>query len=102
MMLFGLIAGNIGGKGGNGSGDVIKDHCNKTVDIYEDVSSPELTAANRHRPVLCTYRFRSFRGAPRDWVLRLRFKKFKIGSIVNATHCSGGYLQVKNKISTSH
>lgn len=72
----------------------IKDHCNKTVDIYEDVSSPELTNANRNRPLVCTYRFRSFRGAPRDWVLRIRFKKFKIGKILNATHCQGGYLQV--------
>lgn len=73
----------------------LKDHCNKTVEIYEDVSSPELTNANRNRPLLCTYRFRSFRGAPRDWVLRIRFKKFKIGKIVNSTHCQGGYLQVK-------
>lgn len=72
----------------------VKDHCNKTVEIYEDVSSPELTNANRNRPLLCTYRFRSFRGAPRDWVLRIRFKKFKVGNILNATHCDGGYLQV--------
>lgn len=42
----------------------------------------------------CTYRFRSFRGAPRDWVLRLRFKKFKVGQLVNATLCEGGYLQI--------
>lgn len=70
------------------------DHCNKTVDVYEEVSSPILTDANRNRPLYCTYRFRSFRGTPRDWVLRLRFKKFKIGNIINATHCSGGYLQV--------
>lgn len=106
MMLFDLTVGNVSGKGDNGSGDAMKDHCNKTVDIYEDVSSPELTIANRYRPLLCTYRFRSFRGAPRDWVLRLRFKKFKIGTIVNATHCNGGYLQVQsqmkpNNISTS-
>lgn len=72
----------------------VKDHCNKTVEIYEDISSPELTNANRNRPLLCTYRFRSFRGAPRDWVLRIRFKKFKVGNILNATHCDGGYLQV--------
>lgn len=72
----------------------VKDHCNKTVEIYEDVSSPDLTNANRNRPLLCTYRFRSFRGAPRDWVLRIRFKKFKVGNILNATHCDGGYLQV--------
>lgn len=75
----------------------IKDHCNKTVEIYEEILSPELTHLNRHRPLLCTYRFRSFRGAPRDWVLRIRFKKFKVGNILNGTHCDGGYLQV-NKI----
>lgn len=74
--------------------DLNKDHCNKTVDIYEEVTSPEITSANRNRPLLCTYRFKNFRGAPRDWVLRLRFNKFKVGTIVNATHCSGGYLQV--------
>lgn len=75
----------------------IKDHCNKTVEIYEEISAPELTHLNRHRPLLCTYRFRSFRGAPRDWVLRIRFKKFKVGNILNATHCDGGYLQVREK-----
>lgn len=74
----------------------VKEHCNKTVEIYEDVSSPELTHLNRNRPLLCTYRFRSFRGAPRDWVLRIRFKKFKVGNILNATHCDGGYLQVNS------
>lgn len=75
-----------------------KDQCNKTIDIYEEVSSPPLTNANRNRPLYCTYRFRTFRGTPRDWVLRLRFKKFKIGTIVNATHCSGGYLQVNKQL----
>lgn len=75
----------------------IKDHCNKTVEIYEEISAPELTHLNRNRPLLCTYRFRSFRGAPRDWVLRIRFKKFKVGNILNATHCDGGYLQVRMK-----
>ena len=77
-----------------GTTDTFKDHCNKTVDIYEDVASPEVTNQNRGRPMTCVYRFRSFRGAPRDWVLRLRFKKFKVGTIVNATHCDGGFLQV--------
>lgn len=77
-----------------GASDVFKDHCNKTVDIYEDVASPEVTNANRGRPITCVYRFRSFRGTPRDWVLRLRFKKFKVGTLVNATYCEGGFLQV--------
>lgn len=74
--------------------DSSNDHCNKTVDIYVDVASPELTKLNRNRPLTCWYRFRSFRGAPKDWVLRLKFKKFKVGTLINATHCDGGYLQV--------
>ncbi|XP_059622323.1 uncharacterized protein LOC132265607 [Phlebotomus argentipes] len=77
-----------------GGSDTFKDHCNKTVDIYVDVASPEVTNLNRGQPLTCWYRFRSFRGAPRDWVLRLRFNKFKVGTLVNATHCDGGYLQI--------
>lgn len=71
-----------------------KDFCNKTVDIFVDVTSPEVTRFNRNRPLTCWYRFRSFRGAPRDWVLQLKFTRFKVGTLVNATHCDGGYLQV--------
>lgn len=73
------------------------DHCNKTVDIYEDVTSPEVTPETFGRPMTCWYRFRSFRGTPRDWILRIRFKKFKVGTLVNATTCLGGYMQVKFK-----
>ncbi|KAI9579566.1 hypothetical protein GQX74_006103, partial [Glossina fuscipes] len=65
-------------QGGGGASDVTKDQCNKTVDIFEDVSSPELTNQNVGRPLICWYRFRTLKGAPRDFVLRLRFKKFKI------------------------
>jgi hypothetical protein len=64
------------------------------VDIYEDVTSPEVTPQNEGRPLTCWYRFRSFRGTPRDWILRIRFKKFKVGTLVNASTCHGGYLQV--------
>jgi len=64
------------------------------VDIYEDVSSPAVTPANWGKPLSCWYRFRAFRGTPRDWILRVRFKKFKVGVLENATTCSGGYLQV--------
>ncbi|XP_033308372.1 uncharacterized protein LOC117209985 [Bombus bifarius] len=71
-----------------------RDHCNKTVDLYEDVSSPAVTSANWGKPLSCWYRFRSFRGTPRDWILRVRFKKFKVGVLENATTCSGGYLQI--------
>lgn len=79
---------------GSNAADTLKDHCNKTVDVYGDVSSPEVTSQNRGQPLTCWYRFRSFRGAPRDWVLRLKFNKFKVGNLLNATHCEGGYLQV--------
>lgn len=76
------------------AGEVKRDHCNKTVDIYEDVSSPEVTPEIWGRPMTCWYRFRSFRGTPKDWILRIRFKKFKVGTLLNATHCHGGYMQV--------
>lgn len=71
-----------------------RDHCNKTVDIYEDVSSPAVTSKTWGKPLTCWYRFRAFRGTPRDWILRVRFKKFKVGVLENATTCSGGYLQI--------
>ncbi|XP_059477115.1 uncharacterized protein LOC132197683 isoform X1 [Neocloeon triangulifer] len=71
-----------------------KDHCNKTVEIYEDVTSPEVTSINEGKPMTCWYRFRSYRGTPRDWILRIKFKKFKVGTLVNATSCVGGYLQI--------
>lgn len=75
--------------------DAGKDHCNKTVDIYEDISNPKLTPENHGKPLHCWYRFRSFRGTtPREWVLRIRFKKFKFGTLLNATECSGGFMQV--------
>ncbi|KAG5667749.1 hypothetical protein PVAND_015719 [Polypedilum vanderplanki] len=70
------------------------DHCNKTVDIYVDIQSPPLTRYNRNRPLTCWYRFKSIRGIPKEWVLRLTFKKFKVGTLVNSTHCDGGYLQI--------
>lgn len=93
-----LISIVIAGTAANNNALDLKDHCNKTVEIYEDVTSPDLTSENINRPMLCTYRFRSFRGAPRDWVLRIRFKKFKVGNILNATHCEGGYLQASEII----
>ncbi|XP_039954213.1 uncharacterized protein LOC120770697 [Bactrocera tryoni] len=78
----------------SGAADLTKDQCNKTVDIFEDVSSPEVNSLNVGRPLTCWYRFRTLKGAPRDFVLRLRFKKFKVGTLLNATHCEGGYLQI--------
>lgn len=77
------------------SADPKKDHCNKTVDIYEDVSSPEVTQDNMGKPMTCWYRFRSFRGTPKDWILRIKFNKFKVGTLINASYCEGGYMQVR-------
>ncbi|XP_078035220.1 uncharacterized protein LOC144469145 [Augochlora pura] len=71
-----------------------RDHCNKTVEIYDDVSSPAVTTANWGKPLFCSYRFRAYRATPRDLILRVRFKKFKVGVLENATTCSGGYLQI--------
>lgn len=67
------------------------------MDIFEDISSPEVSNQNLGRPLTCWYRFRTLKGAPRDFVLRLRFKKFKVGQLLNATHCEGGYLQVSRR-----
>lgn len=39
------------------SPDSKRDHCNKTVEIYEDVSSPPVTPENFGRPLTCTYRY---------------------------------------------
>jgi len=72
------------------------DHCNKTVDIYEDITSPEVTSSNFGKPLYCSYRFRSFKGTPKDYILRIRFKKFKFGVLVNGTYCQGGFMQVVN------
>lgn len=77
-----------------GGNEAKRDHCNKTVDIYEDVSTPAPTPDIVGKPLTCWYRFRSFRGTPRDWILRIRFKKFKVGTLLNATHCQGGFMQV--------
>ncbi|KAF0733011.1 Uncharacterized protein FWK35_00031453, partial [Aphis craccivora] len=73
------------------------DHCNKTVDIYEDITSPELTSSNFGKPLYCSYRFRSFKGTPKDYILRIRFKKFKFGVLVNGTFCQGGFMQVEKR-----
>lgn len=72
-----------------------RERCNKTVDIYDDVSNPPVTSETRGKPLTCWYRFRAFSKNAKDYILRVRFKKFKVGHLVNATTCIGGYLQVK-------
>ncbi|KAJ8664296.1 hypothetical protein QAD02_005958 [Eretmocerus hayati] len=74
-----------------------RERCNKTVEIYEDVSNPVVTPETWGKPLTCWYRFRSFKNTPRDWILRVRFKKFKVGTLVNATTCLGGYMQVSHE-----
>ncbi|KAK3915019.1 General transcription factor IIH subunit 4 [Frankliniella fusca] len=73
----------------------VKPACNATVEISgaQDVGSPALTPALAGRPLTCWYRFRNFRSAPKDWVLRIRFRRFKVGTLVNGTTCLGGHLQ---------
>lgn len=70
------------------------DQCNKTVGIYEEVTSPPVTAENHGKSMLCHYRFRPFRTNLRDWVLRIRFTKFKVGRLINDSSCENGYIQV--------
>ena len=75
----------------------VKPACNATLEISgaQDVGSPLLTPALAGRPLTCWYRFRNFRSAPKDWVLRIRFRRFKVGTLVNGTTCLGGHLQVR-------
>ncbi|XP_034238683.1 uncharacterized protein LOC117643728 [Thrips palmi] len=94
LLLVAALAGLWPSLPGPGYVAARKDHCNKTVDVYEDVGTPEVTPENFGKPLTCTYRFRSLRGARRDGILRIRFKKFKVGTLVNASTCLGGYMQI--------
>ncbi|XP_049308117.1 uncharacterized protein LOC125777396 [Bactrocera dorsalis] len=62
------------------------------VEIFEDVSSPEVNNLNSSQPLICWYRLRTLKGAPRDFELRMRFKNLKL--LLNATHCEDVYLQI--------
>ncbi|CAL8141415.1 unnamed protein product [Orchesella dallaii] len=88
---------NRGSKEDAGVSSVItnaQDQCNKTVGIYEEVTSPQITQENHGKTLLCHYRFRPFRTNLRDWVLRIRFTKFKVGRLVNDSYCENGYVQI--------
>jgi hypothetical protein len=78
----------------SGQSSLPSDQCNKTVGVYDEVISPPVTSDNYGKPMLCHYRFRPFRTNLRDWVLRIRFSVFKVGRLLNATHCEGGHFQV--------
>lgn len=75
-----------------------QDQCNKTVEIYEEVQSPQVTPENHGKTLLCHYRFRPFRTNLRGYVLRIRFIKFKVGRLVNDSYCENGYVQVINRV----
>ncbi|XP_015922275.2 uncharacterized protein [Parasteatoda tepidariorum] len=70
------------------------EHCNRTVDIYQSVSSPPVTDENRNKPLHCTYRIR-VRPARNDWVVFVRFIRMRVGEPSEDRHrCLGGYIQI--------
>ncbi|XP_015925064.1 cubilin isoform X2 [Parasteatoda tepidariorum] len=70
------------------------DHCNKTVDIYQAVSSPPVTEANRGKPLHCSYKIR-VRPVRDDWVVFVRFTRLRVGQPSNnRSQCIGGYVQI--------
>ncbi|GIY38411.1 hypothetical protein CDAR_367641 [Caerostris darwini] len=70
------------------------DHCNKTVDIYQAVSSPPVTELNRGKPLHCSYKIR-VRPVRDDWVVFVRFTRLRVGQPnANRSQCIGGYVQI--------
>ncbi|GFY64866.1 uncharacterized protein TNIN_389431 [Trichonephila inaurata madagascariensis] len=70
------------------------EHCNRTVDIYQAVSSPPVTDENRNRPLHCSYRIR-VRPARNDWVVFVRFTRMRVGEpSEDRKICIGGYVQI--------
>ncbi|GBN49517.1 hypothetical protein AVEN_236293-1 [Araneus ventricosus] len=70
------------------------DHCNKTVDIYQAVSSPPVTEFNRGKPLHCSYKIR-VRPVRDDWVVFVRFTRLRVGQPnSNRSQCIGGYVQI--------
>ncbi|CAG2163014.1 unnamed protein product [Oppiella nova] len=70
------------------------DRCNRTVEIYQTVSGPPVTDANRGKPMHCTYRIR-IRPQRDDWVVFVRFTRLKVGEPSDDRQkCIGGYVQI--------
>ncbi|XP_035230771.1 uncharacterized protein LOC118202696 isoform X2 [Stegodyphus dumicola] len=70
------------------------EHCNRTVDIYQAVSSPPVNDENRNRPLHCSYRIR-VRPARNDWVVFVRFTRMRVGEPTeDRRRCIGGYVQI--------
>uniref|UniRef100_T1JBM8 CUB domain-containing protein n=1 Tax=Strigamia maritima TaxID=126957 RepID=T1JBM8_STRMM len=79
----------------NRTNDAEKGTCNRTIQISEEVSTPEVTSANRGRSLTCWYRFH-MDPQQSDWIITIRFHKFKVGRLVNATTCEGGHVQIRD------
>lgn len=69
-------------------------NCNKTIDTYQSVDQPQLTDFNRNKPITCIYTIR-FQPELSDWLVSLRFTKFRVGEVNNdRSKCVGGYFQI--------
>jgi hypothetical protein len=66
------------------------------VEIYEPVSSPPFKEKLAKLPLTCSYHLNPFPKKNSEWVITLKFEKFKVGRLVNGTVCQGGYLQVSS------
>ncbi|GAB6021424.1 hypothetical protein CHUAL_004033 [Chamberlinius hualienensis] len=73
--------------------DRSRDRCNKTVDLLEEVTSPSVNLKNRGQPLLCWYHIRA-QPNQKDWIISVRFFRFKVGRLVNATTCANGHVQI--------
>lgn len=68
-------------------------HCNVTIRVNQDVSTPPVTNISRNKPLLCWYQFHL--GPDRDdWIISIRFYRLKVGRLVNSTTCTHGYIQI--------
>ncbi|RWS22606.1 Procollagen C-endopeptidase enhancer 1-like protein [Leptotrombidium deliense] len=68
--------------------------CNRNVDVYETINEPALTDENRGKPLHCSYRIR-IRPERNDWMVFLRFTRFKIGDVSpDRKECIGGYIAI--------
>ncbi|KAI1295326.1 hypothetical protein HDE_05631 [Halotydeus destructor] len=70
------------------------DRCNRTLDIYRTMMQPIVTDENRGRPLTCTYKLR-IRPSRDDWVVFIRFTKFRLGQVSpDRKECFGGFIQI--------
>ena len=75
-------------------GSDLDDRCNRTVEIYQTVSGPQVTDLNRGKPLHCTYRIR-VRPQRDDWIVFVRFTRMRVGEpSADRQKCVGGYVQI--------